>query len=217
MKYLVHSCPDRKWYVDGFLVPSLKAQGIGSDEIIIWHDEYRKGNLQSFVDSCKFVGDMPGGTWHLQDDAIICSDFAERTRKYDNGIICGFVNEVFGPDPTACGLVPIKKMWNSFPCIRIPNDIAKEFAEWFEIVTSTRTKYQNWVAQKKFDDCFFRDFIMECHEKDKAFNLKPCLVDHIDFLLGGSVINQWRGYYTRAVYWPETELIEKLKAEIKAR
>ena len=44
-RYVIHACPDRMWYVDGFLLPSLLEQGICRDDILIWNDEERKGNL----------------------------------------------------------------------------------------------------------------------------------------------------------------------------
>ena len=33
MRVLIHACPARMWYVDGFLIPSLMAQGLGKNEI----------------------------------------------------------------------------------------------------------------------------------------------------------------------------------------
>ena len=47
MHYMIHACPQRMWYVEGFLIPSMKAQGISEEEITVWNDTEGKGNLFS--------------------------------------------------------------------------------------------------------------------------------------------------------------------------
>lgn len=213
MRYLIHTCPDRKWYVDEFLVPSMKAQGL--DNIDIWYDKNRKGNLVSWVESCEACGKLPGGTWHLQDDVIISRKFAEQTKKYDGEeVVCGFVNEIFGPNASLYGEhIPAAFMWNSFQCIYIPNHMAKEFVEWFR-TDDVQTRHQIWVAGNKFDDSFFSEFFHDHYDHTHITNIKPCIVDHIDYLLGGSVINRWRGYYARAAWWEDDDLVEQLEKDI---
>ena len=36
MQILIHACPARMWYVDGFLVPELRRQG--AKHIEVWND-----------------------------------------------------------------------------------------------------------------------------------------------------------------------------------
>ena len=36
MKVLIHACPKRMWYVEGWLVPELQRQG--ADSVEIWND-----------------------------------------------------------------------------------------------------------------------------------------------------------------------------------
>ena len=67
MKIMIHTCPERLWYVEEFLVPSLIAQGI--DDIKVWNDERRVGNLASCLAS--FASCSGGETWHMQDDVVI--------------------------------------------------------------------------------------------------------------------------------------------------
>ena len=82
MKYIIHTCRARLWYVNQFLKPSLTKQGIRENDIIIWLDKNNLGNLRSFLNSLIILPNEDY-IWHLQDDIIICSDFKERTEKYD--------------------------------------------------------------------------------------------------------------------------------------
>ena len=74
-KYMIHTCPKRKWYVDEFLVPSMIEQGIDSQDITVYNDENEDGHLMAFMNSWKQLKE--GGTWHLQDDIIthVCVTF----------------------------------------------------------------------------------------------------------------------------------------------
>ena len=53
------------------------------------------------------------------------------------------------------------------------------------------------------------------HRKDKARNIAPNLVEHVDWLLGGSVANAQRVTQLRSALWPDQELVEQLAAEIQ--
>lgn len=221
MRYLIHSCPQRQWYVDDYLIPSMHAQGI--EDISVWEDTGGKGNLLSCMESFLDCGQYPGGTWHIQDDVVICMDFARRTVEHDDGIVCGYAYErdvrKLGPRK---GSVSVMDMWWSFPCIRIPNNLASECAEWFFEEASLRQEYASYIAARKYDDLFWKDFLLERYEGIRVLNLAPNLVDHIDYLIGGSVINKDRGRpVTRTAFWSDysvvKELEEKLKTDSRAR
>lgn len=213
MKYMIHTCPERLWYVREYLIPSMQSQGISNIEI--WNDIERKGNLQSFVESMKECGKRAGATWHLQDDVVISSDFAQKTKMHNNGIVCGFCNEKFGPNISLHGSVPEQFMWNSFQCIRIPNETAKAFYEWFTAYAVNEKRFRGWILQRKFDDSFFQNFVLE-HYEGVVTNLKPNIVDHVDFLIGGSVINKARNHQSRAAYFDGPE-VEQLENELAKR
>ena len=51
MRYLIHTCLQRHWYVKDYLIPSMIAQGIPDEEIQVWLDSERKGNLASCIES----------------------------------------------------------------------------------------------------------------------------------------------------------------------
>ena len=82
---------------------------------------------------------------------------------------------------------------------------------WFKNDASQRTCNVQKVASNKSDDWFWIDFLREKHEDMKVTNLKPNLVDHVDFLLGGSILNPDRtSEKTRAYYFEDEDLVDEL-------
>ena len=111
MRYMIHACPARMWYVKDFLIPSMMSQGIRGDDITVWNDSGGKGNLASCLESFASLKDTPGGTWHLQDDVMICRDFAARTKELaGSSIICGFCYSGYeaGDPPVVEQLFPVR-------------------------------------------------------------------------------------------------------------
>lgn len=216
MKIMIHACPSRMWYVDGWLIPELKRQG--AQNVVVWNDADRKGNLQSCMEAFAAC-DGPGGTWHLQDDILPARNFIERIDLYDGDhVVCGFVNENGGPDCNLTGVVCAVAMWYSFPCIYIPNAIARGCAEWF-----LSGRWESEVNPTAFalaganrgDDYLFREYMDLYYGGDTAINLKPCLVEHIDLFLGGSVTSG-RDFWARATYWDDEDLVTEIRQWIKA-
>lgn len=217
-QYIIHACLEREWYVREYLIPSMLEQGIHEDQIDLWLDVNRDGNLFSCMKCFKFCGENDkGGRWHLQDDVVIARDFRERTEEHDNGIVAGFAREEWQTLTMKSGYVPAVYLWNSFQCIRIPDEIAGECAEWFFNDAAYRDTYKEAVSRNKMDDSLFYDFITERHLGDTVLNLEPSLVDHIDFLLGGSVINRERNGAARGDRWQDEEAFEKLKDKLARR
>ena len=223
MKYMIHSCNSRQWYVDVFLVPSLLKQGISKDDIYVYQDKDREGNLKSYIKSSHLVYELWGddeNVWHLQDDVIVCSDFKKRTEELENSeatLICGFT--CFYDDGREAGLHNIKNnIWYSFPCMRIPSKMSKEFADWTDIYLWRDNQFGFWTRYKKGDDYIFRIWVESYYPDNKVLNLKPNLIDHIDFLLGGTIVNPQReaqSVNVRSMYFEEPELVDKLAEEIK--
>lgn len=217
-KYMIHACNDRMWYVNDYMIPSMLKQGISADDIIIWQDKDCKGNLFAFMDSCRWLGKQDfTGTWHLQDDIIICSDFKERTEEYDNGIVCGFTT--WYDDLKSPGEYTAKQyMWWSFPCIRIPNEFLTEFVDWVDIWVWRDPQWEKWIKAKKGDDLVFNTWVRNFHPNDKVICLAPNLVDHVDWLIGGTKVNhdrEQRKGAVRSVYWTEEYLVEELERKLK--
>ena len=208
--YVIHACPERMWYVEDYLLPSLHNQGIKN--ATVYCDLLHLGNLEGCMKVFGTMKDDDDGVWHLQDDVIICRDFKKLTEKYDSGIVCGFVT----PRSANIGYVKPEKMWYSFPCIRIPNQIAREFYHWYYSFAKGYAKYYEWVHMNKCDDNFFYEFMKKNHPDMDVLNLTPNLVDHVDFLIGGSLINKYRnGAQIRAAYFEDLDLVESLAGKLK--
>ncbi len=224
MKYMIHACPQRMWYVEEFLIPSMKEQGIKTREIEVWCDTDEKGNLLSCMESFLECGarkkKQGSGTWHLQDDILISRGFAKRTREYDAAgeeIVCGFAHRTFG-NFMESGRRPVVFLWYSFPCIRIPDEIAGECARWFFDKAIRREQWKQKIEQRKGDDWFFRNFLLESYPDMRVLQPKPNLVEHVDWLIGGTTINKQRSQkQTRAEYFQDADLVEKLEEQLKNR
>ena len=206
----IHACPKRLWYVNKFLIPSLQDQGL--DDIYLVNDKHGVGNLLSFVLSMKEAKTA----WHLQDDVVICSDFAERIKKLNSGVVCGYSCTKFEPPSYQPGKGTSKNLGFSFPCIRIPEEVAKHFYKWF-YTDKAQEKYKDVINTGKMDDLLFKFFLTEERPDEEVNNLNPSLVDHIDYLLGGSTVNRGREEIhptTRATNFNNPELVEKLSTAV---
>ena len=212
-KYLIHACPSRMWYVEKYLIPSMTDQGIDPDNILVYNDEKHLGNLHAYLDAAKLVMNNPEGTWHLQDDIVISSKFREVTEYYNFPVVCGFCNSYSIPKP---GFGPAEMMWYSFPCTRILNSILKEFVEWMKR-PEVHEEFKIYYDAGKFDDSFFRYFMIKERPETVCLNLVPNIVENVDDLLGGSLANQGRAQSIniKATYFDEPEVVEKLRKQIE--
>lgn len=213
MKYIIHACSKRLWYVEGYLIPSMKEQGISDIKIAL--DDRLEGCLFAIMRNFAECGREKGGAWHLQDDVVISRDFREKTEEYDNGVVCGFWHRYRSDQVFREGKIEVSEMNYSFPCIRIPNEIAGEFAEWFYQDAGQREKYKKWVEAKKYVDSFFMEFMRERYGDGYVYNLKPSIVEHVDWLIGGSTVNKWREEDCRAECFDDPGAIEKLREWLK--
>lgn len=211
-KYLIHSCDSRLHYVEDMLIPSMIEQGIDRSDISVYNDSEHRGNLEAFIHSLTTLDDSDG-TWHLQDDIVVSKQFKRWTEEYDKGIVCGFCN-VYS-ERYSLGVVKPKDMWYSFQCMRIPNDLAKEYSTWFYRYQKENKEFAEWV-KLKLDDYVFHRYMEQHHPNVDVLNLAPNIVDHIDYLLGGSVINAHRGdMNVRSIYWDEDDVVIKLYNQLK--
>lgn len=204
VKYMIHACPQRMWYVTDYMIPILHQNGIADNEIHVWCDTHKRGNLRSFFDSMEYVRDNydpDDSIWHLQDDVLLCTDFVHRTKDI-TGCAYGFTNDFFNPVTYKnTGVVRIEDAWTSFQCVRIPNRYAGEFLEWYQ---QNKSNLLVWgIAKKNIgDDTLFNFFLQDWHRDDPITNVCPNLVEHVDFLLGGSTLVSERGM-TLSFYWEE--------------
>lgn len=216
--YLIHTYPKRLWYVEKYLIPSMLLQGIDKSQISVYNDKDGEGNLRACMKAFASVPNDNEGTWHLQDDVCICSDFKERTEWYDEGLVCGFSSLMYDGDiREKKGAVSRENMWFSFPCIRIPNQYARQCSEWVLKYIIGNPIYEAFWKNGVNDDWAFRTYLKEFHKDDVALNIMPCLVDHVDFLLGGGSGKNQRTHPVRAQYWTDDAVVEMLAQKIKEK
>jgi len=214
-KYLIHTGKKRKWYVDEYLYPSLLEQGIKEEDIIIHLDNKGVGTIQAYADSFEKIPDT-GYTWHLQDDIIISPDFKQVTEaeENENRVVCGFTS-YYDTNPRK-GLVQSYEMWYSFPCIGIPNRVGKGCMEWIQKYMIGNPAYKDYWENGNCVDWFFKQYVRDEAKDIRVLNFVPNIVDHIDYLLGGSTIRKVpRKILARSIYWKYPELVKELEEKIK--
>ena len=216
-QYVIHACLDREWYVNDYLVPSMVEQGIPPDAIEVWMDRNRDGCLFSCMKCFAAYGKRGGGRWHLQDDVCISSDFKAKTEQYDDGVVAGFFKASWQTLTPMAGRVPAVYLWNSFQCLRIPDDIAGGCADWFFNDAIYQDIYKQAVETNKMDDTLFHDWYTNAHADVYVTNLSPSIVEHVDHLIGGSVINRWRVESARGDLWDDDDAYEELRAKLARR
>ena len=218
MKILIHAVPQRMWYVNDFLIPALRAQG--AEQIEVWNDVQRTGNLAACMASFA-AREGNGGTWHLQDDVLPCRDFVARCRELDEGVVYGFCCRNFDDRLDAFGTVYTPDAWHSFQCIRIPDAYARDCAAWVDsLAWRTESPSAELPIRHKRgtgDDTFFHEYMNTKHPYEIVENVRPNLVEHVDWLLGGSTVQDWRDYLARAEFWDDEALVDALRARIRAR
>ena len=213
-EYLIHACEERMWYVENHLIPSMLKQGIDKSNIDVYVDTEKLGNLESYAQSL-YLMENGNGRWHLQDDIVISKQFKRWTEEYDDGIVCGFCNAYSEQFPM--GVVEPRNMWYSFQCMRIPDVIAKEFVTWFYRECEYNKKYAEWV-KTRHDDYIFHLYLEQFYRDERVLNLAPNIVDHIDYLLGGSIINKKRGDMdVRSIHWDEEDVIKELERDLQCQ
>lgn len=207
-QYLIHAIPKRLWYVNDYLIPSMLNQAISKDNISVYVDTEKLGNLKACMEAFKSVENDDYGTWHLQDDVIISHDFKEVTEKYDSGIVCGFFSKYDDVKPS--GEVSIYDMWFSFPCIRIPNKIAIKCVDWVTRYMIGNPVYKEYWRRGVNDDFLFKLFIESAYKNLTAINLNPNIVNHIDYLIGGTSSGIDREERVVSRLWTDDYLVEEL-------
>lgn len=211
--YMIHTIPKRKWYVEQFLIPSMLEQGIKRENITVYCDNKRQGNLKACMNSWLTLPE-DGGTWHLQDDVLICRDFKKRTEKYNAGFIAGFGSNLYDSKKPS-GLSLLSNIRWTFPCVRIPNKIAKDCAKWVLEYIVGNPVYREKTKNGNGDDWAFRLY-SENFLKDKmCLNLDSTLVEHVDWLIGGSSIGSTRKVECKSLNFEDEDLVEDLRRRLK--
>lgn len=227
MKYMIHMVPKREWYVRDFLIPSMIKQGIRKGDIVIWNDDKGYGNLTSFVKSVEYVNEnlkAEIGMWHLQDDIVIAEDFKKTADGLSNAdlIVCGFYEKTYLKLKKALPNVQcnMNGASNSFQCIWIPNTVLDGFPLWVNEKTNGAYKANTLETcddktfrGNKNDDLIFRKYILDKYPNFKTLTLLKPMVQHVDYLIGGSSIYNRKSKYVTVNF--NQEIVKNLEKAIK--
>lgn len=195
MNIIIHATEQREHYVRGYLIPELVRQGWDKDGILVWVD-HGQGNIKAYLGSYSALPDS-GNWWHLEDDVVPDRRFFKFAQGLEAfpGIVCGFgAAQYYSLRDFGYALDP-SEIFYSFPCIRIPCEVIKTFMCWLEQV---KGRFKRTIGSGAGIDYLFRQYIMT--QDIPVFNFKPCLVEHIDDMLGGSICNKNRGQLKAAVF-----------------
>ena len=208
---MIHAAPSRMKYVNEFLKPRLEVQGFR--KIVVWNDVARVGCRESYIESFKALSET-GHTWHLQDDVLPDRRFHEwATGEWAEypGIICGFGNTHFYNADRFGHAHNCEDMFYSFPCLRIPNQVAKDFLEWFEVAKEKDVNIIEKLPSGKYIDYFFKLFIGNNEKEIAIYNFFPNIVEHVDEYITGSLINKQREKLAKAMLFEDAEALAELK------
>lgn len=206
---MIHAVPERLWYVRGYLIGSLEAAGFSN--ITVWCDNEHCGNLEACLRSFNSLDDLDRFTWHLQDDVIFDYKNEHIPDLYNNkdAVVCGFASEY---DETTPGFVKPEKMWLSFPCIGMTNRIAKGFVTWIRVLAVNDNKLRDLINTNKYDDNLFKEYMKHVRPNHTVLNLAPNLVEHVDYLIGGTVVNgERKNQHVTSKYFAHPEIVEGLE------
>ena len=209
---IIHAAPDRIKYVNEFLEPRLRAQGF--KDITVSNDTQRVGCRESYAKSFRSLPDK-GHTWHLQDDILPDRRFYQwATSEWAEypGIICGFGCGHYTPKERFGFARNSEDMFYSFPCIRIPNEVARDMIAWFDKAKETDINILEKLPSGKFFDYFFKLYIGNNDKGIGIYNFFPNIVEHVDEYITGSLVNKQRKYLAKAMQFEDAEAVEDLKA-----
>lgn len=211
MNYLIRTTNKRLWYVKKFLIPEMLKHGIKENEIYTYKDN--SGNLSSFINMCNWYYKshrIDEFVWILQDDVMISDDFHEITFNYRKTEANGFCSGVDNINNS--GYVPFTNSWLSFQCKNFRVDKIELFLDWYKTKVRYDDRIKQLVSTNKHDDLIYQCFEKEVF-KDNNFiwNLSPNLVEHVDDLVGGSLVNKSREFEIKSQNFKNKEKIKNLK------
>lgn len=208
---MIHTAPSRMHYVSEFLEPRLRDQGF--QKITIWNDAKGIGCRESYIESWSTLSDT-GHTWHLQDDVLPDHRFYEwATSEWAEypGIICGFGNRELYNMNRFGHAHNSEDMFYSFPCLRIPNAVCKDFLEWYKDASKTDVNILEKLPSGKYIDYFFKLYIGDNEKEIAIYNFFPNIVEHVDEYISGSLVNKQRTKPAKALQFEDVKALADLK------
>lgn len=222
MLYVIHTSPKRTEFVNEYMIPSFLEQGI---KPIVWNDAEMVGQLPAWVDCAKWILEnynIYDGTWHLEDDVVLCKDFRKKTEELSNrtNIVQGFRCKWFSKNLyELTGMQPVKNLMPGSQCIFIPNYYLIDFVRFFdEKIKTGQFLKSEWDRGVLYSDNAFKRYLKKNFPDAEINQLEDSLVDHVDYLLGGSSMNVNREHLVcRAVKFDNCEEVLRLEGVYAGR
>ena len=213
--YVVHTSPKRINFVQEYMIPCFKRYGI--TDIIIWNDEKMEGQLHAWTKCAEWIvlnKQEFDGTWHLEDDVIPCKNFKtiSEDKAKDGIIVQGFTtNYKFADFKGKTGIVSVKDLPYGMQCIYIPNFYLKGYIYFVsEFVNKGAYKKRQYDCGTLYSDNVFRGFLRKYCRNAVVNVLDNCMVEHIDYLIGGRSVKQ-TSVDRKATKFDNYEEVELLK------
>ena len=214
--YIIHTSPKRINFVKKYMVPCFKKYGINN--MIVWNDEDMIGQLNAWTDCARWILLKKSdyiGTWHLEDDVLPCQNFKELSEKLPEtaDVIQGFIteNKDFDFNGTI-GLSTIKDLPYGTQCIYIPNAFLDGFVKFFdEYVKTGNYRARQYNCGTLYADAVLRAYLRRYHRNATLNNLDSCMVEHIDYLIGGRSVKNQKLHNTKARKFDNYDEVKNLE------
>lgn len=214
--YVIHTSPKRIDFVNKYMIPCFKRYGI--KDIYVWNDEKMIGQLDAWTDCARWIVEEKSdfcGTWHLEDDVIPCKEFKRLSESLPAmaEIIQGFIteNKDFDFNGTL-GVSTVKDLSYGTQCIYIPNSFLKGFIQFVdEYVKTYNYRAGQYRRGTLYADAVLRAYLRRYHKDATICNPDSCMVEHIDYLIGGRSVKKQKLYTTKARKFDNYYEVERLK------
>lgn len=219
--YVIHTSPKRIDVVNGFLVPCFKNYGI--QNIVVWNDSIMKGQLDAWTDCARWILEQKEYryTWHLEDDVIPCKMFKEisETVMDDDMITQGFITDyIYAGFKGKTGFLSLKDMPYGMQCIGIPNKYLNGYVQFVdEYVKNGLYRKRQYDCGTLYSDNVFLGYMKKYHSNVLVNVMGDCMVEHIDYLIGGRSVRAKNEGIRKAVRFDNREEVERLKEWSKRR
>lgn len=193
--YAIHTSPKRFDFVKEYMFPCFWRYGVR--DIAVWNDESMHGQLSAWVDCAKWIMQEKAnydGTWHLEDDVVPCKKFKEISEDLaaDGIIVQGFTTECrFADFKGKTGVLPVEYLPYGMQCTYIPNRYLDGFISFTDNYVKTGLyKKRQYDCGTLYSDNVFRGFMRKYHKGDMVNVLDNCMVEHVDYLIGGRSVGK---------------------------
>lgn len=197
------------------MIPCFKRYGV--EDIIISNDEKMIGQLNAWTDCARQIINEKfdyDGTWHLEDDVVPCKNFKELSENLPEtaDVIQGFItdNKLFDFNGTT-GITGIENLPYGTQCIYIPNRYLKGFIRFVdEYVKTGNYRARQYNCGTLYADAVFRTYMRKYHKNATVNNLDSCMVEHVDYLIGGRSVKKQVLHNTKARKFDNYYEVERL-------